>query len=62
MSMGITGVWDNMIETYKKMGLSDEEITKRILCKATKVTDACEHDSKVKASDLGKCDEKEQQQ
>lgn len=30
-------VWKNMGEAYRKMGLSEEEIANRILCKTTRI-------------------------
>ena len=40
--------WDNMWFTYRKMGLSEEEIAERILCKTTKVIE--------RNKGLGECD------
>ena len=33
----MNSVWENMRESYLKMGLSEEDINKRIICKTTKV-------------------------
>ena len=35
--------WQNMIVSYKEMGLSDEEIANRIICKATKIINGQPH-------------------
>ena len=48
MQGGLTGVWKDMETIYRKMGLSEEEIAKRILCKTTKVTEG--------KKGLGECD------
>lgn len=37
--MGMDNVWENMRVIYRKMGLSEEEIAERILCKTTKVSE-----------------------
>ena len=44
------GIWERMAEQYREMGLSEEEILKRIICKTTKVIE--------RESNLGECDEK----
>ena len=43
-----TGVWAEMATIYRKMGLSEEEIAERILCKTTKVIE--------RNKGLGECD------
>jgi hypothetical protein len=42
-------VWKNMKVTYRKMGLSEEEIAERILCKTTNVLEG--------KGNLDECDE-----
>lgn len=44
------GVWEDMRIAYQKMGLSDEEIAKRLICKTTKAIN--------RESGLGACDKK----
>ena len=34
-----SGIWKDMETIYRKMGLSEEEIAERILCKTTKITE-----------------------
>lgn len=46
----IDNVWDNMKIIYRKMGLSEEEIAERSLCKTTRVIE--------RRSNLDKCDKK----
>jgi hypothetical protein len=33
----MNGIWANMRRTYRQMGLSEEEIAERIVCKTTRV-------------------------
>lgn len=48
------GLWEEMVECYQKMGLCEEEIAKRLLCKTTKIIertfnlDACDELRKEK--------------
>lgn len=42
------GIWEDMATAYRKMGLSEEEIAKKILCKTTKVIEG--------KKGLGECD------
>ena len=44
------GVWKEMREIYRKMGLSEEEIANRIICKTTK--------SIERENGLNECDKK----
>lgn len=44
-----TGVWKSMVTTYRRMGLSEEEIAKRIEYKTQKIIES-------KAKELGECD------
>jgi len=43
--------WKSMIALYREMGMSEEEIKKRILCKTTRVIDG--------TMELDKCDIKD---
>jgi hypothetical protein len=42
-------VWINMKTSYRKMGLSEDEIAERIICKTTKVIE--------RKGNLDECDE-----
>jgi len=46
--------WKSMIALYREMGMSEEEIKKRILCKTTRVIDG--------NMELDKCDIKRQEE
>lgn len=35
----MNAIWENMREIYRKMGLSEEDINNRILCKTTRVVE-----------------------
>lgn len=48
MQNSLSGTWKNMEIIYRKMGLSEEEIAKRILCKTTKIVEG--------KKGLGECD------
>lgn len=43
-------IWKNMKIVYRKMGLSEEEITERIICKTTRILDG--------VGNLDECDKK----
>ena len=48
MSCGLSGIWRDMETIYRKMGLSEEEIAERLLCKIDKVLE--------RKKGLGECD------
>ena len=48
MRCELCGIWKDQEVIYRKMGLSEEEIATRILCKTTKVTEG--------KKGLGECD------
>ena len=50
----MNGIWKDMKIAYQKMGLSDEEIAKRIICKIAKTLN--------REGQLGTCDKKEKKQ
>ena len=44
----MNGTWKEMRDIYRKMGLSEEEIANRLLCKTTKIIEG--------KKGLGECD------
>lgn len=46
----MNGIWKDIREIYRKMGLSEEEIVERMLCKMTR--------SIERKNNLDECDEK----
>lgn len=46
----MNGLWKEMRDIYCEMGLSEEEIPERIICKTTKVIE--------RKNKLGECDKK----
>ena len=48
----MNGVWKDMKIAYQKIGLSDEEIAKRIICKTIKAIN--------REGQFGTCDKKEE--